>query len=320
MTIKLFKVFLFSFFGIIPTAINAQGHYNGGSFNTNDYFIPPVSGWVFSLYYSYSDMNYYNGSHKKTDVIEISQNPPLSVELGQSVKTQSIIPMISYFGKKKMLKAKWGILALLMLNNPNANIALDFYSGQTLAGSKIISLKSFGLGDCYLQPIWLTWGKNKFSSTFSYGAWIPVGKHKLNDSGNIGLGYWSHNVRLMGRYKPKEKISVISGVTFELNNKQKGTDFIESLHLTVDYGGSYTFVKGHEIGLYGYGTWGIGSDRGEKASINNDQIYGLGVYGSYWFIPGKLGVLSRFTYNYGTKYRFGGASFQIGVNFLLFKI
>jgi hypothetical protein len=31
-----------------------------------------------------------------------------------------------------------------MLNNPNANIALDFYSGQTTVGSTKINLNSFG--------------------------------------------------------------------------------------------------------------------------------------------------------------------------------
>jgi hypothetical protein len=89
-------------------------------------------------------MNYYNDSGNKTDVIQINDNPPFSVNLGQNVKTHSIIPMISYFGKSKILNAEWGVLALPMLNNPNANIALDFYSGQTTVGSTKINLNSFG--------------------------------------------------------------------------------------------------------------------------------------------------------------------------------
>lgn len=300
--------------------VRVQGHYNGSSFNTNDYFIPPVSGFVFSLYYSYSDMNYYNGLNKKTDIIEISQNPPFSLQMGQSVKTHSIIPMISYFGKKKLLKAKWGLLMLPMFNNPSANIALDFYAGQTLASSQKIRLKSFGLGDFYLQPLWLTWSKNKLATTLSYGSWIPIGKYKVDDSGNIGLGYWSHNLRYIARYKPKTTFSITAGFTFEFNSKQNGTDFRESPHLTFDYGGSYNFLKGHEVGVYGFGTWGIGKDKGEKALAYNDQIFGIGIYGSYWFIPGKLGMLARTSYNFGTKYRFGGPSFQIGINYLLFNL
>lgn len=318
MKIIYFKIYLCLAFLGIPLVINAQGHYNGGSFNTNDYFIPSASGWVFSLYYSYSDMNYYNDSGNKTDVIEISQNPPFLVELGQSVKTHSVIPMISYFGKNKILSAKWGILALPMINNPNANIALDFYSGQSIADSRNININSFGLGDFYLQPLWLTWDKNKFSTTFSYGAWIPIGKYEINDTENVGLGYWSHNFRVMGRYKPKDKISLTTGFTYEINSKQKGTDFKEAPHLTIDYGASYNFTMGHELGFFGFGTWQMGDDNGEKAVLNNDQIYGLGVYGSYWFKPGKFGILSRFTNNFGTRNRFGGASFQVGLNYLLF--
>ena len=95
MKIKFIKLYISFLLLTIPLTISAQGHYNGGSFNTNDYFIPSASGWVFSVYYSFSEMNYYNNAGDKTDLIEISQYPPLTVELGQKVKTHSIIPMIS---------------------------------------------------------------------------------------------------------------------------------------------------------------------------------------------------------------------------------
>ena len=45
----------------------SQGHYAGSSYNPNDYFISPASGWVFSLYYSYSQMDYYNDAGEKAD-------------------------------------------------------------------------------------------------------------------------------------------------------------------------------------------------------------------------------------------------------------
>lgn len=318
MKTRFLKIIIALLILIISKNINAQGHYNGGSFNPNDYFIPSASGWVFSLYYSYSNMNYYNNSGKKSDVIEISQNPPFSVELDQKVKTHSIIPMISYFGKNKILNARWGVLALPMINNPNANIALDFYTEQSLVGSQELNLNSFGLGDFYLQPLWLTWEKNKLSATFSYGIWIPVGKYEANSTDNVGLGYWSHNVRVIGRYKPIDKVSLTAGLTYEINNKQKDTDFKESPHLTSDFGASYNFTMGHELGFFGFGTWQRGNDEGEKAVLDKDQVYGLGIYGSYWLIPGKIGVLSRFTNNFGIKNRFGGASFQMGINYLLF--
>jgi hypothetical protein len=319
MRIKTTRYFLLLFITCIPSLIKAQGHYNGGSFNPNDYFIPPASGWVFSLFYSYSNMNYYNNAGSKTDVIEISQNPPIAVTLGQKVKTKSVIPMLIYFGKKKVLNAQWGFLALPMINGPSANIALDFYTGQGLAGSQKINFTSFGLGDFYLQPIWLTWDKKNISTTFSYGAWLPVGKYKVNDAGNVGLGYWSHNFRVASRYKPKPQVSLLSAITLELNGKQKDTDFREATHITADIGGGYNFAKGgHEIGFFGFGTWQAGNDKGSKAVLDKDRIYGVGIYGAYWLKPGKFSALGRFTSNVGTKNRFGGQSFQLGLNYLVF--
>lgn len=79
--------------------LQAQGHYAGSSFNPNDYFIPANSGWVFPLYYGFSNSNFYDASGSKSNVIEINQNPPVFLEMGQNVKTHSIIPMMIYFGK-----------------------------------------------------------------------------------------------------------------------------------------------------------------------------------------------------------------------------
>lgn len=307
--------------GIFLAYLNSysQGHYAGGSFNPNDYFVPASPGWVFSLYYSYSKMDYFNDEGNKAEVIEINQDPPFYVEIGQKVRTHSVIPMVIYFGKGKILNATWGVLALPLLNNPNSSIALEFYSGQTGSSGETIDIKTFGLGDLYLQPLWLTWEKPKLSTTFSYGLWIPVGRYEVNDPKNVGLGYWSNNFRLATRFRPDSKYIITGALTLELNGYQRGVDFREAPHLTFDYGASYLFTMGHEAGVFGFGTWQTGNDKGEKAVLLKDQAYGLGIYGSYWIKPGKFGVLSRFTTNFGIRNRFAGPSFQIGLNYLLLK-
>ncbi|ULQ55815.1 transporter [Flavihumibacter rivuli] len=298
---------------------NAQGHFVGGSFNPNDYFIPPATGWVVSFYYSYTNLDYFNQSGNKTDVIEVSQEPPLYVTIGQKVKTHSIIPMALYFGKGKILNARWGMMALPIINSPSANIALDFYTGPTPPANEDININIFGLGDCYLQPIWLTWEKNKLTTSVSYGLWLPTGKYEAGSAENMGLGYLSHNLRGAIRYKPKPQYTLMAATTFEFNTNQKDVDFKEAPHLTLDYGVSYSFTKGHELGLMGCGMWQLGDDKGEKAVAGNDRMYGLGLYGSYWFKPGKFGVLGRALQNFGTRNRFGGFSFQVGLNFLFLK-
>lgn len=312
------KLFLVLFLIVTQSESFSQGHYVGSSFNTNDYFIPASPGWVFSLYYSYSQQDYHNNLGSKTDLIEISQDPPFSIDMGQSVKTNSVIPMIIHFGKGKVLNARWGVLVLPLLNSPSANIALDFYTGQETPTTQNIEINSFGLGDFYIQPIWLTWEKNKIATTFSYGIWMPTGKYKANDPENVGLGYWSNNLRIASRYKPNAKISLTAATTYEINSKQKGVDFTEANHFTFDYAASYNFTMGHEIGFFGHGSWQTGDDKGLKANPLDDRILGVGAYGSYWFIPGKIGVLARTSQNFETKNRFGGFSFQIGLNYLLF--
>jgi hypothetical protein len=299
--------------------LKAQGHYQGSSFNPNDFFIPPVSGWVFLFFTVIPTWTISTRMAKKTDLIEISQNPPFSVEISQEVTTHSVIPMALYFGKGKILHANWGFLALPLINSPSANVALDFYTGLDSAINQDININSFGLGDFYVQPVWLTWEKNKVTTAFSYGLWLPTGKYRANDSENIGLGYISQNIRLATRYKPNTKYSLTGAITLESNFKQKDVDFTEAPHLTFDYGITYYFLKGHEAGVLGHGTWQLGNDQGEKAVLNKDHVYGLGAYVSYWFIPGKFGILSRASHNFITSNRFSGFSFVVGLNYLLFK-
>jgi hypothetical protein len=308
--------FLFSL--VCSVRSHSQGHFQGSSFNPNDYFIPNASGWVFSFYYSYSKMDYFNQDGNKSNLIEISQDPPFSVELKQKVKTHSVIPMALYFGKGKILNANWAVMAIPIVNSPGASVALDFYSGLTQTSNKQIDIKSFGLGDFYVQPVWLTWEKKKFTTAFSYGFWLPTGKYKTNDSENIGLGYVSHNFRAASRYRLHQKYIVTGAVTFETNARQKDVDFREAPHITLDYGATYFFTKGHEVGVLGFGTWQLGNDKGKKA-VNNDHMFGLGAYGSYWFIPGKFGILARANQAFGTINRFGGFQFVIGLNYLLLK-
>lgn len=308
--IRLFCLFL-------PIAADSQGHFTGGSFNPNDYFLPANSGFVVSLYYSYTSAEFFNNRGRKTDLITIGNNPPLTIAMGTKVNTHSAIPMLIYFGKKRVLKARWGFMALPIWNNPSANIAMDFYLGQANVSASRLRVNSFGAGDFYLQPIWLSWDKKKFSTAVSYGIWVPTGKYKVNASDNIGLGYFSHNFRLAARYRPKPQVTLMGALTLEANHKQKKIDFTEAPHLTVDFGAASSLKGGHELGIFGFGMWQTGSDRGSKAVLNKDRMMGVGLFGSYWIKPGKLGLLGRFSQNFGIRNRYGGYAFQLGANILM---
>lgn len=294
-----------------------QGHYSGGSFNPGDYFVSPVSGFILPVYYSHSNQNFFNSSGQKSDIL-IHPNPddPTTLNMGQNVSTNSALIMAIYAGRKKILKANWGMMLMPLFSSPTANVVLDYYSSNTGSGAKKFSSKSFGMGDLYLQPVWLSWDTRKWAYSFTYGVYIPIGKYKENDVKNIGLGYFSHNIRVAAKYKATPQLSFTMAPTIEINNKQRGVDFTEAPHLTLDAGGFYTFPKGHEIGLYGYYTKQLGNDKGAEGSHFNDRIFGVGAYGSYWFIPGRFSILARVVQNVGARDRFGGVAASIGLNFL----
>lgn len=297
-----------------------QGHYTGSSFNPNDYFTAPP-GFIVPVYYGYANMNYYNADGNKSDrLVNPVPGNPTTISLSQNVKTSSFIAMLIYGAKSKILNANWGFMVIPTLNNPSANIALDYFSSQTGTGSASFKSNSWGLGDVYLQPIWLTWNKEKWAYSFAYGVWAPLGKYTAGDAKNVGLGYWSHNIRIATKYKPTTQWVFTIAATQEINSKQNGIDFKEAPHFTLDYGASYTLLKGHELGLFGFYTGQTGDDKGTKGSFLSDRYAGIGGYGSYWIKPGKLGVLARVTQHFGARNRFAGTAFQLGFNLLFLDL
>lgn len=296
----------------------AQGHYNGSSFNPNDYFAPH-SGWIIPVWYGYADMDYYNAFGRKSDqLINPSSTHPTELNIKQNVKTHSFILMAIYGGKGKIMGANWGMMIIPTLNSPNADIALDYYSNQTGSGSYVFTNKSIGLGDMYIQPIWLSWTKGKFSYALNYGVWAPTGKYKPNDLDNGGHGYWSHNIRVAGKMKPTSTTNISVATTLEVNQWQKDTDFKEGSHLTIDAGGSKVLdSRSDEIGIFGHYTTQVGDDKGANSGFASDKIAGIGAFGSYWIIPMRIGLMARVTQNFGAENRFSGTAIQVGLNFLL---
>ncbi|CAL1518469.1 transporter [Chitinophaga sp. MM2321] len=310
------KIILLLFLPLLHITSFAQGHYTGSSFNPGDYFAPHA-GWIIPVYYGYANMNYYNDAGNRSDqLITPTPSDPTSVHIKQNVKTNSFILMAIYGGKGKILGADWGMMVIPTLNSPTANIALDYYTGQTGSGTYTFTNKSLGFGDLYIQPVWLSWTKGKWSYALNYGVWAPTGKYKLHDLDNGGLGYFSHNIRVASRVKPISKLSISVAGTLELNHTQKESDFKEGTHLTIDFGSSYVFSsKGHEAGLFGHFTRQISDDTGE-GSLLSDRIWGIGGFGSYWLKPGKIGIMGRITQNFSARNRFAGTAAQVGVNFL----
>ncbi|WP_214225759.1 transporter [Pedobacter sp. B4-66] len=296
----------------------SQGHYTGSSFNPGDYFAPHP-GLIIPVWYGFANMDYHNAAGNKSDqLINPAPGNPTSLKIAQNVKTHSFILMAIYGGKGKILGANWGMMAIPMLNSPTANIALDYYSSQTGSGTYVFTNKSIGFGDMYVQPVWLSWTKGKFSYAVNYGFWAPTGRYKPHDLDNGGHGYWSHNIRVAGRVEPADKVTVSLATTVELNSWQHDTDFKEGSHLTVDLGGTYLLSKrGDQVGIFSHYTSQISDDKGTNGGFVSDRIAGVGGFVSYWITPMKVGLMGRVTQNFGAKNRFAGTAVQAGVNILI---
>ena len=50
---------------------------------------------------------------------------------------------------------------------------------------------SIGIGDTYVQPIWLGWQGERYDFALGAGAYLPTGKYDAEDGESIGLGFWA---------------------------------------------------------------------------------------------------------------------------------
>jgi hypothetical protein len=89
-------------------------------------------------------------------------------------------------------------------------------------------------------------------------------------------------------------------------------------HLIVEVGYNHVFGAKWQAGVFLWGSWQTTDDSG-SAAVNggvHDRLFGAGAYVSYWFKPGKIGMLARYNGQFGARDQFEGDTVAVGFNFV----
>lgn len=309
------------------------GHYSGGVFDIRDYFIPPspgIYGAVYNYYYFTDRLNDRNGN-KISSVTVNSPAGPVDVNVNVHLQTYALMPLILWAPNFNILGAKYGgyIAPSFQNNSLGAELSLANGAGGSLNNS------SFGVGDLFVQPVWLDWGMQHFDLSLAYGFYAPVGRYNtqtvqlpnstsvtVGSANNIGLGYWTQQVQGAMAWYPwtNKATAVMAAGTYEYNSEKKDTDVRPGQMMTLNWGISQYLPLCSdkklllEVGPAGYNSWQITDSTGSAAASNSgrSQVHGVGGQLGLTYVPWSAFITFHGYYEYAAEARFQGAS--IGLN------
>src|SRR6266700_1707073 len=308
------------------------GHFNGGVMNIRDYVVPDPGLYtaIYNYFYTTDQLNNSNGDAINSVIIKPGPGPGIKLGVNVDVGLYALVPTLIWVTDFKSLGIKYG--ALISPSFVNANLNAEVATARGRGGN--IGAGTFGMGDLFVQPVWLGKTLPHWDFALSYGFYAPVGKYdtntvnlpvvgpvKVESSDNLGYGFWTHQFQGAVAWYPmtNKGTAVVSALTYETNGKKEGFDLTPGDNLTLNWGISqFLPLKKDmslllEVGPAGYDTWQITHDSGSAATNTLDQVHAVGGQLGLTYLPWVLSVNLHGFYEYLAEDRFQGGSFGLSI-------
>ena len=162
-----------------------MGHYAPGVVSIRDLAVPPVPGFFYAQYNAYySADRYVDGDGNKRLNFESEGG---QVKLDTDVDVLAIAPVFLWSTSKKILGANYAFYIAPTLGKSSVSAQLSILDQVGKADDDAI-----GIGDTYVQPIWLGWQGDRYDIALGAGAHLPTGKYDAEDGDSVGLGSVSY--------------------------------------------------------------------------------------------------------------------------------
>lgn len=319
--------------------VQAQAHYQPGIANIRDYSMPEPGLYLAVYNYGYltSDLTDNNGNKVTQVLVGPPGGPYAPLNVKVDVKIYALSPMLIWVSKWSFFGAHYG--AYIAPAFSNSNIAASLSTVEGLGTNPQTS--QFGVGDMFVQPVWIGWNRKHFDVAAGYGFYAPVGKYDtttinfpsgpqtVTSPGNIGLGYWTNQIQGNVTWYPSVKrgTAVTNTITAEFNGGQRDTGYTNGNFLTWNWGVSQylpldkQFKYLAELGVAGYSQWQISNSTGPNVSnpSYHDQVQGVGVQAG--ILSTRLGMQLNFRYmnEFYAANRFRGNSYSLNFGYTIKK-
>lgn len=311
------------------------GHYVPGVANIRDFTVPEPGfyGALMNYWYSASRLNDSGGNKVSTLTINPGPGPGLTLTPDVKVDLYAVSPMFIWVSKQKLLGAKYAAYIAPSFATATIGASLSTATGRGRATS---DESEFGLGDLFVQPVWLGWSKKHFDFAVGYGFYAPTGRYdtetvtlpivgsfQTESLDNLGYGFWTNQLQGAVTWYPWEdkRMAVAIAMTYEVHGKKKDFDFTPGQNFTLNWGVSqYLPLTSDqkllmEIGPTGYSSWQVTDDKGSAAKKPgvHDSVHAVGGQLGLTYVPWMLSINFRGMYEYASSDRLQGHSFGLNI-------
>jgi len=290
-----------------------MGHYAPGVVGVRDLVVPPSPGFFYAQYNAFYEADrYVDGDGNKRLTVESEGG---EVKLDTDVDVMAIVPTFLWTTSTQWLGADYAFLVAPNLGKSSvaAQLTVLDQAGSTDDGS-------IGIGDTFVQPLWLTWRGEQSDVSFGAGVYVPTGKYDAEDGDSIGMGFWTGQIQSSAYwYLDEARGSALEfGLTYEAHGEQDDTNVTPGDHVSLEYGFSQYLSQRLEVGLSGYSAWQVEKDKRPAGALGLDpnakgEIHAFGAQVGYWLTP-HFNVSVRYMKEYEGKARLQGD--WIAVNFI----
>ena len=312
------------------------GHFGPGVANIRDYVVPEPGfyGVLYDFFYTTDRLNDRHGDEISSVSFRLNRlprRPRVTLELDVDVSLYAVAPVFMWVSDWKILGAKYGAYIAPMFSNSSLGASLSTATGRGTNAD----VSSFGVGDLYVQPVFLGWTLDHFDFALGMGFYAPVGKYdvetvplprvgpvEVEAADNIGLGFWTQQTQVSGTFYPwvHKATALALALTHEVHGSKRDFDLTPGQVLTLNWGVSqYLPLEKDqtlllEVGPAGYQSWQVTSDSGSDASSTAlDRVHAAGVQIGLAHVPWGATMNLHYFYEYAATARFQGQAF--GLNF-----
>lgn len=100
----------------------------------------------------------------------------------------------------------------------------------------------FGLGDLIVNPLILSWRKDKLNIVATMDTFVPTGRYRAGDLANISRNYWTFEPVLAVTYAdPKGGPELSAKLMYDFNTKNAATQYSSGQDFHADLAAAYNF-------------------------------------------------------------------------------
>jgi hypothetical protein len=293
-----------------PAGAGKLGHFAPAIANIRDYLVPAPGVYYLQYNYYYTTNALKDRDGDRVDSITGPLGNPIQVETQLDVGV--FAPTLAWVPDLEVLGGHWGAFVSAPFQNPGVQVAL-----QTVTDFGVdVDDSSFGLGDVFVQPLWLGWGGKHWDAMFGYGVYAPTGRYEGGETDNLGLGFWTNQLQAGGAWYPFENrgTALVLVGTYEIHGNIEDADVTPGDRVTLNWGVSQYLPATpdqrwlFEVGVAGSSQWEIEEDRGDdvRPFSTRDRVHAAGLQFGLVQTKWEASVTLRWQHEFDARARFEG--------------